>query len=602
MDRVSLLEQIQQHQELVGESCILVSMLGRVPVQLWPQRPDRMRPETHPTKILTSWTQIGPEGQETTIPLDQVIWIRRPHPTDIIRGIGPVQAAMTDIQSSRMSSEWNHAFFMNGAFPGGVFHSATTISDDEFLRKKRRFDFAHRGPSRAGATIFLEGEDTWTPQNYSIRDMDLSNLRKIDVDFIIAAFGFPRALLGLTDGVPRDVAETQKLMFDEDLVLPRLRRIRGAANRILVPLFGDPTIELDFVSPVQRDDSAQENAERDSKVGAASILIASGFDPDATMDALGLPLIARSTTVIQKPAPAPAPVPALGPAPATIIQTMPSHSHRYPVLTEADIPDQYGHPRLTDEQIPDLDLVQEAWLTKLAGILDRWSTILDIQYASLVEQIVHAVNMNNWDLLTRLEVPVTEASAILADAMSALAGESAQQMADEANAAGAPYQVAPVEPDDGSLAAEAAIVTGLMAAGIATSAAWSALQLRGSGLDAVTIGRMVREHLDSLTDASPRLQIGSALTSAQYAGRMSTLRKAPVAEYYSSEKLDVNTCAFCRRVDRRWLGEDLDQVNRLYPSGKYVECEGGPRCRGQVVVVYRPGKDTSKWIEKEAAK
>jgi len=53
---------------------------------------------------------------------------------------------------------------------------------------------------------------------------------------------------------------------------------------------------------------------------------------------------------------------------------------------------------------------------------------------------------------------------------------------------------------------------------------------------------------------------------------------------YASELLDVNTCGACIGVD----GQELSQEDAfaLYGGGGYIDCEGGPRCRGTVVAVY----------------
>jgi len=83
-------------------------------------------------------------------------------------------------------------------------------------------------------------------------------------------------------------------------------------------------------------------------------------------------------------------------------------------------------------------------------------------------------------------------------------------------------------------------------------------------------------------------QLGGALSNAQNTARIATMRSAPVAAYYADETLDQNTCGPCADVDGKWLGNDLDNVEELYPNGGYRDCEGRERCRGTVVAVWRP--------------
>jgi hypothetical protein len=255
---------------------------------------------------------------------------------------------------------------------------------------------------------------------------------------------------------------------------------------------------------------------------------------------------------------------------------------------------------MSDAERPDLSPVQESWLSALDDLLSEWSGILTVQYASLVSQIVAAIDQSDPAMLTNLSVPTGVATSTLTDAMIALAADAAEQFAVEAEDAGAPETVEPVEPPEETITAQATIITGLMAAGLASSAAWAALRHVGTGETGKQVGAAVRDHLESLTDAQPRLQLGGALTAAQSAGRMATAAAAdgPTSAYYADETLDQNTCSPCREVDGKWLGNTLGDVARLYPAGGYVDCEGGVRCRGQVVVVYRGG-DKSTWKEKE---
>jgi hypothetical protein len=98
----------------------------------------------------------------------------------------------------------------------------------------------------------------------------------------------------------------------------------------------------------------------------------------------------------------------------------------------------------------------------------------------------------------------------------------------------------------------------------------------------------VTDFIDGLTDRPLRDQLGGALSNAQNTGRIATLREAPSAAYYANERLDANTCRFCREVDGRWLGNTLEEVERTYPNGGYTECAGRERCRGTVTAVWRP--------------
>jgi hypothetical protein len=56
-------------------------------------------------------------------------------------------------------------------------------------------------------------------------------------------------------------------------------------------------------------------------------------------------------------------------------------------------------------------------------------------------------------------------------------------------------------------------------------------------------------------------------------------------DLYASELLDINTCPACAYIDGQQLTRT--QANTWYSGGGYVQCDGGPRCRGTVVAVYK---------------
>jgi hypothetical protein len=72
---------------------------------------------------------------------------------------------------------------------------------------------------------------------------------------------------------------------------------------------------------------------------------------------------------------------------------------------------------------------------------------------------------------------------------------------------------------------------------------------------------------------------------AQNVGRVAAAQTVsePVVPF-ASELLDTNTCGPCMANDGREYGS-LEAAARDYASGGFVACEGGPRCRGTLVLV-----------------
>ena len=69
-------------------------------------------------------------------------------------------------------------------------------------------------------------------------------------------------------------------------------------------------------------------------------------------------------------------------------------------------------------------------------------------------------------------------------------------------------------------------------------------------------------------------------------GRGAVLGDLPAAvSYTASELLDGNTCDPCSDVDGTFYAS-LEEAEVDYPSGPYVDCDGGSRCRGTLVAIW----------------
>lgn len=285
-------EAIQQHQDLVGESwwVVLRSPLSPLPLELWPVRPDRMRPVPDPETFLRGYVYCSPDGEKVPLGVDDVIHPMMPNPLDPYRGLGPVQALMTDIDSAKFGAQWNRNFFINGAQPGGVVEVPERLEDDEFDELVERWREQHQGVANAHRVAVLE-RGTFKERKFSMRDMQFTELRNISREQIREAYGYPKGMLGTVDDVNRANAEAGEVMFARWLVQPRLERLKDVLNFSLLPMYGkqaERTLEWDYLTPIPKS-REDDDRERDSKSQAWAALVAAGADPDDASDTVGLP-------------------------------------------------------------------------------------------------------------------------------------------------------------------------------------------------------------------------------------------------------------------------------------------------------------------------
>ena len=283
-----LREAVQQHLDLVGEGIIVLNKIGNIPLEMWPVRPDRMKPVKHPKKYMTGWIYCGPDGEEVPLTLDQVIHIKYPNPKDPYRGMGPVQTVLNDIDAARYSAEWNRNFFINGAAPGGIIKVDYRMSDTEFNEFVNRWRQQHQGVANAHRVAVLENAE-WESTNFSMNDMQFVELRNLPRELIREAFAFPKPMLGTVDDVNRANAEAGKEIMAEGQTVPRLRRWKSIVNTFLLPQFanGENRI-LDFKDPVPVNHEAVDR-KRNSQAVSARNLVLSGYNPEDVAKVMGLP-------------------------------------------------------------------------------------------------------------------------------------------------------------------------------------------------------------------------------------------------------------------------------------------------------------------------
>lgn len=281
-------ESVQQHLDLVGEGVIVLYKVGGFILEMWPVRPDRIQPVRHPTKFLTGYVYIGPDGEEVPLELDQVIHIKYPNPADPYRGMGPVQTVLNDIDASRYSAQWNRNFFVNGAQPGGVIEVDYRMNDQEFNEFLARWNAQHQGVANAHRVAVLENA-VWKDTQFSMQDMQFVELRNLPRELIREAFAFPKPMLGTVDDVNRANADAGKEILAENHTDPRLARWREYVNAFLLPQFANgKSLVADYDDPTPVNHEAADR-ERISQTTAVRNLVLSGYHPEDAAEACGLP-------------------------------------------------------------------------------------------------------------------------------------------------------------------------------------------------------------------------------------------------------------------------------------------------------------------------
>lgn len=637
-------ETFQQHLDLTGKAYWVIqrSPLMDAPLSMWPVRPDRMTPVPDPDNFLMGWVYEGPNGEAVPLETTDVIWLRYPHPTDPYDGLGPVQAIFTSLESSKFVDEYNRNFFKNDASPGGIVQLDRRLTEDEFDEVTERWTEQHQGVNRAHRVAFLEQGAQWVERKYTMNDMQFVQLRTMNRDIIYEAFGVSKGMLGVVDDVNRANIEGSEYIFAKYRLVSRLERIKGALNTQFLPMFGTTAqgLEFDYDNPIPADWQADAQTMR-AQGEALLKIVEAGFDPSDAANAIGLPemkYIGPPARLLLPPpqnqtGADPEDVPGvLPPSDAgnedtngasdalvsrIIAAVKPLLLDARPVEVHNHITGLYRGPRAStgnpveptgtppagtpshiDPTTVDLSAVQDTWQSELDKLMASYAAVVVAQKADLVAQVDRLIKAGHIDQLADLKVDTEPAVEMLLDAMSRIYPTMAVHVVTDAERQGV-KGVVTGDYDADALHAVAQVVAQLLGNELAVSAGRTALAAAGPDVSADVVTASVKDHLDGLSTANTEQQLGSAMTAAQNMARHDTFKATaaksdgPVAALYAVEVMDKNTCENCALINGRWIGNTDDtgfsaEVEALYPTGGYIDCLGGTRCRGTITGVWRP--------------
>jgi len=395
-----LVETTSQHLELTGEGwwILVPSIVGGPPVEIWPVRPDRMTPMKDRKQYVSGYIYRFEDTEQIFEP-DAVVFLRMPSPLDPHRGAGPVQSLLVDIDSEQAAREWTRNFFRNDAAPGGIIELDQTLDDAQWSQFVERWREQHAGVANAHRVAVIE-RGKWADRKITQREMQFEQLRRLNRDVILGAFGVHASIMGISENVNRANAEAAEVHYARHVIRPRLRRIRAVLNEQIAPMFADG-IEYDFVDPVPADQ-------------AHSLTVAvAGFEKgilklNESRDLLGFPAVEDEDGGDEFRRPSPSPIlPEVPVEPDIPEPEEPEEEERSfePVAVKAPEHATSLWPEgITDSQVR----MERAWARRLAAEIDEIMRVLTEAEKGVVKLGPSDLDGYDWDWFGKYGVAVSD--------------------------------------------------------------------------------------------------------------------------------------------------------------------------------------------------
>jgi HK97 family phage portal protein len=223
---------------------------GQMPEEVWPVRGDLVTEVvSEATKMPIAWRVASGNGS-VDYPIHAVVQIAEINPYSMLRGVGPMTAALRDAAKAYTADRYDEALLQNGGKPGGVLSIDGPVSDQQLSAVKKAWAEAHETTAAHGKTAVLPMGTKYNPHAFSPKDMEFGEFREWLRQVIMAVFRVTKPIISVTDEVNYSNAREAYRVFWETSITPLVRFFEDQLNhkfmRKLTGVGDDIRIVLDM--------------------------------------------------------------------------------------------------------------------------------------------------------------------------------------------------------------------------------------------------------------------------------------------------------------------------------------------------------------------
>jgi HK97 family phage portal protein len=170
------------------------------PNELWPLPTSWVKPVVDAHGNAQGYEVFQGGGKWLRVPDRDMITVRFPDPRNLTAGLGPLQAALRDVQTDEARGDYIVEMLENARTPGLILKQPGYWSEEQKSEVRELFT-SGLGKGRRGKPIFLEGEGATIEQQAPLKDLDWPGLSALSETRICAAFQVPPILIGLRSGL-----------------------------------------------------------------------------------------------------------------------------------------------------------------------------------------------------------------------------------------------------------------------------------------------------------------------------------------------------------------------------------------------------------------
>lgn len=183
------------------------------------------------------------------LPIEDIIHIRYPDSDNPYVGKSVISNIMPLLEVEAFQLLYQRKFYKEGGFMGLTFVANEELSQQTFDRLKQELQNRYGGFNNAYKVAVLEKVQP-IKSAYSMKDMDLTNVRPLTREEIMSAFQIPKILMGIGESINRNTADASIYQFTSGVIDPLLSYVDDIFTKYLASEFGtNYYIEHDIIAP-----------------------------------------------------------------------------------------------------------------------------------------------------------------------------------------------------------------------------------------------------------------------------------------------------------------------------------------------------------------
>lgn len=229
-----------QHFSLYGNGYLfkLRNGLG-LPTQLIQLLPGSLTAVYTPSGLIETYQYNTGKGI-TSLSAKDIIHFRYPDPDNLQVGKAIISNIANEVEVNQFQSAYQKQFYKQGGFMGLIFTTDQSLGDATFNRTKEMITQNYTGEVGKSFKpgLFDQGlKPIASP--YSIKDMDITNLKRLNMEEICAAFQVNKFMFGMAESINRATAQEITLQFTSGVIEPIMNYFDVILTQDLAMEFGD---------------------------------------------------------------------------------------------------------------------------------------------------------------------------------------------------------------------------------------------------------------------------------------------------------------------------------------------------------------------------